>query len=164
MFMMLLPLGTPAFYSSSNLIRGFLFWNQNKMTEPGKRSIFVRCDSILGRDLLPRTWVKNRRIYLLLVRILKFTFLFFFIVIHHSIFKKLFLLLTTLKTKMHTLSLYLRLINLSSLNTPVSSKVLPPQLQWLLVRILFSSYYMLYFWDPELMRFLRYIQDPKLLA
>lgn len=40
------------------------------------KSKHVSHDSILGGDLLPKTWVKEGRIYLLLPRILRFTFLF----------------------------------------------------------------------------------------
>ena len=164
MFMIYQPLVTPIFCSRSKLINLPLFWNKNIMTKPGNRSTFCMAWLYSRRGSPAKDLGKKWEDLLVTCKDPEIHFLIFFIVIQHSIYKKLFLLLTTLKTKMQTLSLYLRLINLSSLNTPVSSKVLPPQLQWLLVRILFSSYYMLYFWDPELMRFLRYIQDPKLLA
>lgn len=48
------------------------------MTTLGNKNIFfVRRDSILGRDLLPKTWIKKGRILFVILRILEFMLSYF---------------------------------------------------------------------------------------
>lgn len=160
MFLILLPLGTLAFCSRSNPINLPLFWNQNIMKEPGKRStFFMRLDSILDEDILTKTWVKRIGFTCYFLRILRLTFLFYLLwciiqvwrsCFHHWRYEDKVANFLTLSVANRSFKLEHSSLQEACSTTASMATSKDPSFP--------------YFWDPKIIGIIRYIHDQKLLS